>query len=294
MNNVDIYELVSQAAMGDRNAMEKLLVATRPRIFAYLYRLTMDYHTAEDLLQQVQMETVKSLWRLQKPNQFWPWIYKYAWGKAQHHFRDRKKRKTVSLSDFNDENLLPVQIRPEELGIDPSRHVEYQELLEAIASAVSKLRLKYRNILTMRCYEQMSFTEIADFLECSESNARVAFFRIRRKLKNHLRNRGFKASFLLAALTLFGTATYRSAVKATAITASASENVIVSVSSMQIGFWGNLLGALTTKIGIFCSGVVTVFMTWITWVHMGTILLVFIIVFPFILLGLLSYLYSMK
>lgn len=290
-NNVEVYELVAQASMGDRSCMEKLLLVTRPRIFAYLYRLTVDYHAAEDILQQVQMEIVQSLWRIQKPNLFWPWVYKTAWGMAQHHFRELKKKPSVSLSEFQDDTLLPKETNPEELGIDPTRKIEYQELLEAIVKSIGKLRLKHRNILTMRCYENMSFAEIADFLECSESSARVSFFRIRRKLRNQLRGRGFKAGLLLAGLSLFGTATARAATKAT-LSATSKGVTTVSSYTMQIGFWANLIGNLTTEVGFLCSAIVTTILTWITWLHIGTLIVVFAIAFPFILIGFLAFLYS--
>lgn len=290
-NDIEIHELVAQASMGDRPCMEKLLLLTRPRLFAYLYRLTMDYHAAEDLLQQVQMEIVQSLWRLKKPGLFWPWIYKFAWGKAQHHFRDRKKKKTVSLSEFQDDTLLPVEADPEDLGISPNRRVEYQELLEATIKAIGKLKLKHRTILTMRCYEEMSFAEIADFLECSESSARVSFFRIRRKLRSQLRRRGFRAGLLLAGLSLFGTATARAAAKAT-LSASSKSVTTVGAYSLHIGFWANLIGTLTTEIGILLSTLATMVVGWISLLHMGTMLVVFALIFPFVLIGILVVLYS--
>ncbi len=194
--------------MGDKKSMEKLLEVTRPRLFAYLMRLTMDYHLAEDILQEVQMEIVTSLWRLNKTNRFWPWIYKHAWGKVQHHYRDTRKHKAVFLSDmekdFFDQNLQTVEISTDSICQDTNT----ERLFQTIYGAMKKIGLKQRNVLTMRCFEEMSFHEISEFLDCSETNARVLFFRAKKKLKRHLRRKGFPANrMILPALGLFGTLT---------------------------------------------------------------------------------------
>ena len=51
---VKMSQLVRMASQGDKKCMEKLVEVSRPVLFSYLYRLTMDYHLTEDLLQQVQ------------------------------------------------------------------------------------------------------------------------------------------------------------------------------------------------------------------------------------------------
>ena len=93
-------QLVREAGQGDKESMERLIKETHSKLFAYLYRLTMDYHLAEDMLQQVQTEIVMSLWRLQKPDRFWPWIYKHAWGMVQQHFRETQRRREVSMTNL--------------------------------------------------------------------------------------------------------------------------------------------------------------------------------------------------
>ena len=69
-SNSETLQLVRQASTGNEKSMEKLLEVTRPRLFGYLMRLTMDYHLSEDLLQEVQVVIVTSLWRLHKTSLF--------------------------------------------------------------------------------------------------------------------------------------------------------------------------------------------------------------------------------
>lgn len=287
-SNVEMLDLISEASMGNRKSLEQLLERTRPRLFAYLYRMTLDYHKAEDLLQEVQMEMVKSLWRLQKADLFWPWILKFAWGKAQHHFRDKKRKKAVSLSAVPADILEDVH----KIADDDLPREERTELLEVIFNAMKKLKIKQRSVFSMRCYEQMSFSEIAETLECSETNARVLFFRARRNIKKRLCWGGFKVGLLLTALGLFGRFTCRAAASSLSAAKAASVPTTVSASSLQVGLWGSFVAWLTSEIGLLISTSLTAFAAWFTYVNLLLILVILAICAPFLVIGFIYYLYS--
>ena len=55
---------------------------------------------------------------------------------------------------------------------------------------MSSLKPRYREILVMRCYEEMDYSEIANELGCTEFGARVLFFRAKRALAKALSKRG--------------------------------------------------------------------------------------------------------
>ncbi len=282
-HNSETLSLVRQAGVGNKECMEKLLELTRPRLFAYLMRLTMDYHLAEDLLQDVQTQILTSLWRLNKTNAFWPWIYKYAWGKAQHHYRDTRKHETIFLSDvekdFIDDQFNTLQL-PEESVCDDTYT---EELLESIYGAMKRISLKQRNVLTMRCYEDMSFYEISEFLDCSETNARVLFYRAKRKLKKQLRRKGYRANkTLLPAIGLFGIITSKG-FSATTTTAT------ISSSSVEVGFGASFIGFITTKTGLFLSGVFSTIVAWFTLTHLFIIAAITVLLIPVILIFFVSF-----
>ena len=67
--------LVRQASLGDQDSTQKLLQATSIKLFSYILQLTLDYSLAKELTKEVQNEIAQSLWRLKKPQHFWPRIY---------------------------------------------------------------------------------------------------------------------------------------------------------------------------------------------------------------------------
>ncbi len=105
------------------------------------------------------------------------------------------------------------------------------------------MRLRYRNVLTLRCYEQLSYAEIAKLMDCSELQSRVLFFRAKHSLKKRLSKRGFGKQFFLVSLGLFGLITAPSAEAATF-------SVTVLAATVQVGFLASLIGAATTILGV--------------------------------------------
>ncbi|MBC8379578.1 MAG: sigma-70 family RNA polymerase sigma factor [Planctomycetes bacterium] len=282
-HNTETLHLVRRASVGDKESMQQLLEVTRPRLFSYLMRLTMDYHLAEDILQEVQTEILTSLWRLNKTNRFWPWIYKHAWGKVRHHYRDTRKHKAVFLSemekDFFDEQIHTIEREANSVANDTQTEL----LFETMYGAMKNIGLKPRNVLTMRCFEEMSFLEISEFLDCSETNARVLFFRAKRKLKSQLRRKGFQpGKMFLPALGLFGALTSKTASAGTPAT------VAVSTQSVEVGFAASFIGFLTTKMGLFLSGILSTALAWFTLTHLILIAVITIILMPIIYVLLLS------
>ena len=87
---------------------------------------------------------------------------------------------------------------------DGLKNLINKELSQAIVDAMAKLKLRHRNILVLRCCEQLPYSEIAEVMDCSEMAARVLFFRAKHSLKGKLSKHGFGKGMLLGAMGLFG------------------------------------------------------------------------------------------
>lgn len=236
--DVDVTGLVRQAQLGDRESMDHLVAAARRRLFPYLYRLTLNHDLAEDLLQETLLKMVESIEDLRQPERFWPWLFRTALGKAQHHYRDRARAQEVEFSARSRQQL------DEYLSADHTDGLNYaarKELAETVVGAMTHLKVTYRHVLALRCYEEMSYAEIADQMGCKELRARVLFFRAKRALRRHLSRRGFAKGLLVTGLGLFGVLT------SPAEKASAAGTV--TAASLRIGFGGTLVGAAGTPAG---------------------------------------------
>jgi RNA polymerase sigma factor (sigma-70 family) len=196
--------LIRQAKLGDRGAMDCLAETVRQRLYGYIYRLTLNHDLTQDLLQETLMKMVESIRELENPDRFWCWLFRTALGKVQHHYRDVARSQRVEFSALSRQRMSDYLAEDHNDGLS---YVTREELYTTIVDAMARLRLPYRNVLMLRCYEQMSYAEIADQIGCKELRARVLFYRAKRSLHRQLTRRGFGKGLLLTALGLFGVLT---------------------------------------------------------------------------------------
>jgi RNA polymerase sigma-70 factor (ECF subfamily) len=246
-NNVNYLELVRQAQLGGQESMNRLAQLVKGRVCAYIYRLTLNYDLTQDLLQETLLEMVKSLksLRFEHTNQFWSWLYRTALSKIQLHFRKQRQKRTVQMPIVEKERLSKLASGDYDDGLNSMIR---KELSEAILEAMEKLKFRHRNVLVLRCFEQMPYSEIATIMNCSEMAAQVLFHRAKRSLKRQLSKHSFGKGFLLSALALFA--------KATA-PVEAAPGSLVTASSVKVGLAATVIGVAGTKLGIFVGIAIT-------------------------------------
>ena len=192
-------------------------------------------------------------------------------GEVQHYYRDQKRRQEIETEVLNREYFKQYVARNHHDGLDQSARIELSEI---IYDAIAHLRFTYRSILVLRCYEELSFAEIAQLINCKEFGARVLFFRAKHALRQHLSRNGFGKELLLTGLGFFGILTLST--KATTTACS------VNTASLNVGVAATLTGSLYTKMGIAIVTSISAILAGITFQHV----IVSIIIIAIILVGL--------
>ncbi len=257
---------VRRAQLGDQGATGHLAEAARQRLYAYIYRLTLNHDLAQDLLQETLLKMVENIKELEHPEQFWCWLFRTALGIVQHYYRDLAREQAVEFSALSRRRLSDYLAEDHNDGLN---HAIREELSETIVIAIGQLKLAYRNVLLLRCYEQMSYAEIADQMGCKELRARVLFFRARRSLSRHLTRRGFGKGLLLTALSLFGLLT--------APVDSAPAAGTVTAASLHTGPAAVFAGLASTPPGMAVAATITGAGVTLTTEHFGYFLLFLIV-----------------
>lgn len=185
------------------------------RLRAHVYRLTLREDITADVVQESVMEMISILGRLNRPDRFWPWLYGIALNKLRRHRRDESRHRTAPLEPAACGGAAPDKQQALE-------RLLAEELRQAIAAAMKGIKDRHRAVLSMRCYDGMSFAEIASALGCSEFGAQMLFYRAKKSLARQLGKNGLSKATLLTALIIFGkmTAPDEAAAAAIAVTAT--------------------------------------------------------------------------
>jgi len=240
-------ELVKQARLGDSKSLDNLAALAWGRLYAYVYRMVLDENAAQDIVQESMLEMFRIFGDLDRAESFWPWLRGIAFNRIKRHRADRQHRREVPMS-----HLSQVQ-RPSEDGRSALAELVGKEIREMVIGAMEQLQPRYRQVLAMRCYEQMGYAEIAELLGCSELGARVLFYRAKRALQKGLSRKGLGRGFVVTALVLFG--------KMTAPDKAAAAQITVTAATTKVGVTAALVGAAASKsavLSVAAAGALTV------------------------------------
>ena len=143
---------------GDVNAFETLFRQYERLVFRTAYLITSNRETAEDILQEVFIQ----VWRFRTtydPNKgkITTWLHRITVNECI-----RKKPKKAACISIEQKGIDLPEIKhhsmPEEAAIT---RLEYNRLIEAMKA----LDTKYRSVLVLRYFNDLSYKEIADALK---------------------------------------------------------------------------------------------------------------------------------
>jgi len=237
-------ELVKLAQQGHGESVDSLARKAEGKVRAYVFRVTMDYELTEDLSQEALLQMVKSLDGLKNAESFWPWMYRVTQSKIQQYYKTKQKAAMICEPAFYQDLLVYHGEQHKDEGL---RRLINEDLSKKVMAAMKQIKQQYRAVLSLRCFEDLSYPDIAVAMECSEVKARVLFYRAKQALKKELGHQGLSKSLLLMSLGLFGrlTAPAEGGTSAVTITASTTQ---VGLATMALATAGSRLGIATLAI----------------------------------------------
>jgi RNA polymerase sigma-70 factor (ECF subfamily) len=247
MEEVNIpIELISQAQLGKKDSLDRLVGMVWAPLKSYVYRRTLDDSLTEDIVQESILELIKIIGRLQKKDRFWPWMCKIALNKIRIYNRSERRKKAALMSKAR------LDQRPKRYQEENVAELVNEELKQSVIKAMRELKLRHREILALRCYESKSYSQIADEMDCTELGARLLFFRAKKSLAKELARNGLGRGSLLLALVIIG--------KMTAPTKAAAAGVSITAGTMYVGTTASVIGAAISAKGIavLTAGAITV------------------------------------
>ena len=244
INDREHAELVRKAQLGDKECQNRLAEAARVHLREYVLRLTLQEDLTQDIVQESILEMFRVFNKLERADRFWSWLHGIAFNKIRGHYGRQWRHKTTSLSDVDWE--VPARDSQNALAGLINR-----ELKQVVIRSMQELTPRHRAVLTMRCYEQMPYSKIAEVMGCTEFGAQSLFYRAKKLLAKKLSRHGLGKQYLLAALVLFG--------KMTATTEATAANVSVTAATLKVGAAASLAAMVTSKttvISLATAGVI--------------------------------------
>jgi RNA polymerase sigma-70 factor (ECF subfamily) len=158
--------LVRKALSGDNAAFATLFDRHYEMIYAFAYKMCLNFHNAEDVAQETFIKAAQSLASLQS-GFFKAWIHKIASNLVRDVFRKRARSLVAPL----DPEAFSAELAPSFCGV---------------REALDKLSFDLRQAVVLVFMEGMSHSEAGKILGCAESTVSWRLFVAKRKLRDLL------------------------------------------------------------------------------------------------------------
>ena len=183
MTETTDVELIDAILDGSESAFQQLIGRYQDRLFGLLGRLVRDRFAVEDLAQEVFVKVFRKLHTFNQDSAFYTWMYRIAVNAATDHLERMGRRRLALVEDAT--VLDSGEREPEYAG--SAEPVLQDEMRRVTREIVQNLPEKYRTILILREYEDLSYTEMAEVLCCSIGTVESRLFRAREHLRRILR-----------------------------------------------------------------------------------------------------------
>jgi RNA polymerase sigma-70 factor (ECF subfamily) len=156
-------------------AFAQLYHRYKHRVYGYCYRLLRHPQNAEDATQETFLKVHRSLHQLENPESLTSWIFSIARNEAYTALRRLKPVEELEVAEN--------EVWDED---GPLKRIVENERAAIVQHCVSLLKPSYREILILREYEQLSYTEIAKVTGSTESAVKSALFKARKAMGKKL------------------------------------------------------------------------------------------------------------
>lgn len=155
-------------------SMEEIYRKHADMVFRYILSLCHDADVAEEVTQETFYQAVKSINSFDGTSKISTWLCSIAKKKLHEYIR---KHPPAIASDEN----IPDESDPGWIVLGNIGKVQ-------ILKAIHRLGEEQREVVQLRLFGDLSFSEIGEVMEKSENWARVTYYRAKLKLRKELEN----------------------------------------------------------------------------------------------------------
>lgn len=185
MKSPDQAEVISRETLvawksGDKGAFEKIVRATMERAYAVALGFVGNADDAQDLSQEAFIAVHRARKRFDVDRPFFPWFYRVLRNRCLNYLKRRARRREISL-DVLEERVGRGSADEELLR---------RERVEMVWRALFTLSPEHREILVLRNFQELSYSEISGVLGLPEGTVMSRLYYARLALLEALRKEG--------------------------------------------------------------------------------------------------------
>ena len=183
-SKIDDIKLIDSAIAGNQASYEKLMKKYYQLIYNLVYRMISKKEDVEDLTQEAFIKAFNSLPNFDKQFAFSTWLFKIANNHCIDYLRKQKK------DPCSRDKSQPAGFQPDivDQSFGPEENFIREQRQRLMRDLVDKLNPRYRQLIKLRFFEELSYEEIATQLNMPLGTVKAGIFRAKDLLYLILKN----------------------------------------------------------------------------------------------------------
>ncbi|MEZ4685631.1 MAG: sigma-70 family RNA polymerase sigma factor [Bacteroidia bacterium] len=187
-NTLEDRELVARAKENDPKAFEVLERKYRKSVYYMLLKMVKNSDDAEDLTQEAFAKAFISIDKFDSKYAFSTWLFRIATNNTIDFIR-KKRVQTISIdSPLQGDDGSKMRLDVKDRGPDPNQVMLKDQRRQYLSKALDRLPEKYRMLVDLRYFQELSYQEVADELQIPLGTVKAQLFRARELLSQELKN----------------------------------------------------------------------------------------------------------
>lgn len=186
---MDIKEeekIVRQLQSGDFSNYDKIVNSYKNRIFGMAYKFTNDYDETQDLAQEVFLKVYRQVKNFRGDSKLSTWIYRISVNTCLDWKKKKNRLKSINFSSMVNEENKDQTIDIKDESMLPDEVILKGEDQKQVHKLIYELSDKYKTVLIMYHFNEMSYSDIASALNIPQRTVETRLYRARRMLKDKI------------------------------------------------------------------------------------------------------------
>lgn len=177
------FKLVCKAKDGDQKAYAELMHRYKDSIYFMAVKMVNNKDDAMDLTVETFGKAFENIEKYKPDFAFSTWLFRIATNNCIDFIR-KKRLNVVSLQTLSEDDGEEKQFQVRSDGLNPEETSIKKQENEKLKNIVEQLPSRYRTLIVLRYYDELSYEEIARQLDIPLGTVKAQLFRARDLLAN--------------------------------------------------------------------------------------------------------------
>lgn len=155
-------DLVQQFINGDISAFNTLVWRWQTPVYNLCFRYFACRDDAHDITQRTFIKVYHNIGKLNDHSSFSSWIYRISLNLCRDESRNKHRKYHASLEEYGPDNMILP--RRGQQG-NPESKLQQKQINNILHKALSQLPEEQREVVIMKEYQELKFTEISEILD---------------------------------------------------------------------------------------------------------------------------------